>query len=57
MEEKDYINKIVSIREDIDNLVNILWCYEENREAYETRQELKNQVISDILTGYEKELI
>lgn len=52
--KKEYVDKISSIREEIEELVNALWNCEDNKKAF-TKTSLINQVFEDIRFGYEKE--
>ena len=54
MEREEYINTIVSIRNQINELINILWDCKENKEVF-TLTGLENRVYSDIRYGYEFE--
>ena len=52
---EEYIVRMQCIRRDIETLVDELWKYPENKEAFESKKEFSKQIISDILNGYELE--
>ena len=52
---EEYIVRMQCIRRDIETLVDELWKYPENKEAFDSKKEFSKQIISDILNGYELE--
>lgn len=55
MDEKVYIGKIKKIRNLISELVDDLWKDKENQEVFVTKDKLKEQILDDIVSGYENE--
>lgn len=52
---EEYIVRMQCIRRDIETLIDELWQYPENKEAFNDKEEFSRQIISDILNGYELE--
>lgn len=55
MTSQQYIEKLQHIRNDINSLIDELWDIPENKHSFKHKTEFAEQVISDILNGYEKE--
>lgn len=55
MDTKEYISYLNKIRTKINSLTDNLWNIQENKDFFRTKHKLEEQVIHDILNGYEGE--
>lgn len=55
MDVKEYISYLNEIRTKIKSLTDNLWDIQENRDFFRTKHKLEEQIIHDILNGYEGE--
>lgn len=57
MNRDKYISQIQAIRTEISQLTDLLWKDFENQEVFGSKEILQNQIIHDIIYGYEEEVI
>jgi len=55
VDEDKYINRIQAIRASINSLIDELWEDKENQNVFIRKETLKEQIMDDILFGYENE--
>lgn len=55
MDTKEYISYLNEIRTKINSLTDNLWNIQENKDFFRTKYKLEEQIIHDILNGYEGE--
>lgn len=54
MTQQEYESKLDLIRLQINALTNELWNISENQKCFSSKNRLQEQIICDILYGYEK---